>query len=87
MVSTCANPECAAPFLYYGTGRLYVFEPDGDSQPRVESYWLCTDCAGQFTLVRDVLMDGVQLVAIDGTDAFVPRATTPTANKLRSGYA
>ncbi len=83
MVSSCANPECGAPFLYFGSGRLYVFEPDEDSDFRVESYWLCGKCAARLTLVRNIVKDGIQLVGIDNTDTFPRKAIAPSANKLR----
>ncbi len=87
MVSTCANPECALPFLYYGSGRLYVFEPDGSAQVCLESYWLCGECAARLTLIRDVLTTDIKLVDINENKLFRPRATLSSANKLRPGYA
>jgi hypothetical protein len=87
MVSTCANPECAVPFLYYGLGRLFVFEPDGNAQVRVESFWLCGDCAARLTLIRDVLTSDIKVVDINENELFRARVTMSWANKLRSGYA
>ena len=86
MVSTCANSECAAPFLYYGSGRLFVFEPGRPGLFRVESYWLCEECSTQFTLARDAMMN-VRLLEIGETEMFRPKPLPATANKLRSGYA
>ena len=66
MVSRCANPGCAAPFLYLHQGKLFRMEsdasfvsrtppsadPDGKKPARrVEYFWLCRDCAAEMTLV------------------------------------
>jgi hypothetical protein len=62
MVSKCANPNCAAAFLYFHTGRLFRLEtgsrhPDaGDENGmkncgrQIEFYWLCDDCDSRMTL-------------------------------------
>jgi hypothetical protein len=48
MVSTCAG--CKAPFLYWGTGKLFQFERrKGDS----ELYWVCTACLERIHLIQD----------------------------------
>jgi hypothetical protein len=66
MVSRCANPDCAAPFLYLHQGKLFRMEtdsagvsgipasPDKEGRKavrRVEYFWLCRDCAAEMTLV------------------------------------
>ena len=48
MVSTCAG--CQAPFLYWGTGKLFQFaRGKGES----ELYWVCSTCLAQIHLVQD----------------------------------
>jgi hypothetical protein len=66
MLSRCANPGCAAPFLYLHQGKLFRMEsdaslvsripasadPDGKKPARrMEYFWLCRDCAAELTLV------------------------------------
>lgn len=62
MVSKCANPSCAARFLYLRDGRLFRLEIDaGGPQPmnergparRLEHFWLCGPCSALFTLTVD----------------------------------
>jgi len=69
MVSKCANPECAASFLYFHTGKLFRIETSSGSERRratmgldevqrrplrrVEFFWLCENCAPKMTLVHD----------------------------------
>jgi hypothetical protein len=69
MLSQCANPNCAKPFLRLREGKLFLVETErltkaGESsgppfvrarqQSRyVEHYWLCDECASQWTLVYD----------------------------------
>jgi hypothetical protein len=48
MVSTCAG--CKAPFLYWGTGKLFQFER---SKGDAELYWVCNTCLDQIHLVQD----------------------------------
>jgi len=78
MLSQCANPQCRKPFLRLGEGKLFLVETGrvtgpGESavppfvrarklQRRVEHYWLCDECAAQWTLVSD-RENGVALVA------------------------
>jgi hypothetical protein len=64
MLSKCANPSCAAPFLYFHSGKLFrverrrpvpQVEPSmSDPKPvrSIEYYWLCETCAGRLTLAR-----------------------------------
>jgi hypothetical protein len=59
MLSKCANPGCSASFLYLHEGKLFRFDTDFESAARpktektarrVEFFWLCGECAAQFTL-------------------------------------
>jgi len=64
MVSKCANPGCAATFLYFHKGKLFRLETpvhqvlqgsddgDGMKKPvrRLEFFWLCDTCACKMTL-------------------------------------
>jgi hypothetical protein len=67
MLSHCANSRCAKPFLRLREGRLFQVEAEilrpgesPDSSPlgrrqhrRVERYWLCDECAAEWTLIYD----------------------------------
>lgn len=69
MLSQCANKECCKPFLRLREGKLFLVETDriskaGESaappfirarqqQRLVEHYWLCDQCATQWTLMYD----------------------------------
>jgi hypothetical protein len=69
MLSCCANSECAKPFLKLREGKLFLVETDRLAKPGqsavppfvrarqqqrvVEHYWLCDDCAAQWTLIYD----------------------------------
>jgi hypothetical protein len=87
VVSTCANPHCSTPFLYLRSGRLFIFPPDRPGLFRIESYWLCDNCADQFTLSRDIENGGVHLLEYSEGDSSIGGSMPPRANKLRSGYA
>jgi hypothetical protein len=59
MLSKCANPGCAAPFLYLHQGKLFRFDtaaehPAAQSKDRtvghLEFFWLCAECATKLTL-------------------------------------
>ena len=64
MVSKCANPGCAATFLYFHKGKLFRIETpmdhaleetgyeNGIRRPvrRLEFFWLCDNCARKMTL-------------------------------------
>ncbi len=62
MLSKCANPGCAATFLYLHQGRLFRLDTSievivGTSAAetkkpsrRVEFFWLCHSCAAELTL-------------------------------------
>lgn len=67
MLSRCANSKCSKPFLKLREGKLFLVETDrvtksGETaappfvrarqqQRCVEHYWLCDECAVQWTLV------------------------------------
>lgn len=69
MLSHCANTNCHKPFLRLREGKLFLVETDrltkrgepsvppflrARQQPRqVEHYWLCDECAAQWTLIYD----------------------------------
>ena len=69
MLSRCANSQCSKPFLKLRDGKLFLVETDRVTKPGeaaappfirarqqqrcVEHYWLCDDCATQWTLVYD----------------------------------
>jgi hypothetical protein len=79
MLSRCANVQCSKPFLRLREGKLFLVETDrlakpGESpgppfvrarrkQRQVEHFWLCEDCAVQYSLVYD-RDRGVALVAL-----------------------
>jgi hypothetical protein len=101
MLSQCANVSCCKPFLRLREGKLFLVETDriskpGESaappfirakqQPRlVEHYWLCDDCAKQWTLIYD-RQNGVSLVPLRRTTASIP-ASTMAASAAHSGAA
>lgn len=69
MLSRCANSQCSKPFLKLRDGKLFLVETERITKPEqpaappflrarqpqrcVEHYWLCNDCAAQWTLVYD----------------------------------
>ena len=69
MLSRCANSQCSKPFLRLREGKLFLVETERLAKPgqpaappfvrarqlqrQVEHYWLCDDCAAQWTLVYD----------------------------------
>lgn len=69
MLSQCANPQCSKPFLRLREGKLFLVEterlrrPGEAAQPPfvrarqaqrlVEHFWLCDECAVQWTLIYD----------------------------------
>jgi hypothetical protein len=77
MLSCCANSKCSRPFLKLREGKLFLVETErlmkpGQSaappfirarrqQRLVEHYWLCDDCAVQYTLAYDRGHGGVVL--------------------------
>jgi len=68
MVKTCANPACAAPFLYWRGGKLFRFDVKVPRAPRRDVpeqnselkpgrnsvfFWLCKKCCSTMTLSFD----------------------------------
>lgn len=69
MLSRCANVQCCKPFLKLRDGKLFLVETDRVTKPGepavppfvrarqqqrcVEHYWLCDECAKQWTLIYD----------------------------------
>jgi hypothetical protein len=69
MLSHCANTRCHKPFLRLREGKLFLVETDRLTKPgeplappfvrarqlqrQVEHYWLCDECAAQWTLIYD----------------------------------
>jgi len=69
MLSQCANSLCGKPFLKLREGKLFLVETDRVNRPGesisppfvrarqqqrvVEHFWLCDDCATQWTLIYD----------------------------------
>lgn len=63
VVAKCANSQCDEPFLYFRSGKLFQFprEPQQYSnRGEVEAFWLCGECAREFTL--DWWKGGVRVV-------------------------
>ncbi len=96
MLSQCANSKCGKPFLKLREGKLFLVETErvtkpGESAPPfvrarqqqrcVEHYWLCDDCAAQWTLVYD-REHGVALAALRR-----PAASVEVADAARRGVA
>jgi hypothetical protein len=69
MLSRCANVQCSKPFLRLRDGKLFLVETQRLAKPgeavappfvrarrqqrHVEHFWLCDECAVQWTLVYD----------------------------------
>lgn len=69
MLSRCANSSCCKPFLRLREGKLFLVERErlkklgepgtppfvkAQRQPRhVEHFWLCDQCASEWTLIYD----------------------------------
>jgi hypothetical protein len=63
MISKCANPSCAARFLYLHEGKLFRIQRDTPGEGllgmdpaqkhmnKVEFFWLCPRCATSMTLI------------------------------------
>jgi hypothetical protein len=98
MLSKCANQKCSKPFLKLREGKLFLVETErltkpgepavppfvrARQQPRcVEHYWLCDDCANQWTLVYD-REHGVALAPLRRSVA----STGASASAARGGVA
>ena len=68
MVKTCANPACAAPFLYWRGGKLFRFDVKAPYEPCLDVpeqicelkpsrssvfFWLCKNCCSTMVLSFD----------------------------------
>lgn len=67
MVDKCINPNCQKPLHYLRDGRVFLFSRKNTGENaklphRLEHYWLCGECAQQWTLKMDAEC-GVQVVA------------------------
>jgi hypothetical protein len=98
MLSQCANTKCGRPFLKLREGKLFLVETERLTKPGtsvappfvrarqqerlVEHFWLCDECAAQWTLVYD-REHGVALAPLRRTVAAVPVA----AAAARGGVA
>jgi len=98
MLSKCANKQCGKPFLRLREGKLFAVEtergtkseqksqflPGAKKAPRrVEHFWLCADCAAQWTLAYDPVR-GIALVPLRRPVASV---VMPAARAAGSGIA
>jgi len=97
MLSRCANSECSKPFLRLREGKLFLVETERLAKPggpivppfvrarkaqrQVEHYWLCDECAAQWTLVYD-RDRGVALAPLRR-----PVANVTETNAARGGVA
>lgn len=54
VVHKCANPVCSAKLVYLRQGKLFEVEIQvTGSSPKCEHYWLCGQCAMNYTLCFD----------------------------------
>ena len=94
MLSHCANPQCSKPFLRLREGKLFLVEagspksiksqghPRARQQgSRLERYWLCDQCAAEWTLVYD-RRQGIVLTRLARQ-----AAEAPTQEEARCGAA
>lgn len=85
------NPQCSKPFLKLREGKLFLVEtefsgksaevpaglPSHTRKPRrLEHFWLCNDCAAQWTLIHD-REQGIRLSPLRRPIAGVPRPMKP----------
>lgn len=53
VVAECANSRCDERFIYYRSGKLFQFPKrqwQRSNGGEVEAFWLCGECARDFTL-------------------------------------
>ena len=103
MLSQCANVQCSKPFLKLREGKLFLVETDRVARPgvsagppfvrarqqprQVEHYWLCDECAQQWTLLYEPDR-GVALAPLRRPSVGVSPATSVVAATAgRSGVA
>lgn len=56
MVNHCANPNCHKPLHYLREGKIFLFSGKSKSKSNafsLEHFWLCGDCAKDWTLAMD----------------------------------
>jgi hypothetical protein len=96
MLNRCANSQCCKPFLRLGEGKLFLVETEQKTRKEnpeapvgtrrqarvVEHYWLCADCATEWTLVYDQ-DHAVALARLQGPAA-VPDLQSVAVQKLPS---
>ena len=73
MLAKCSNSSCTASFRFLHSGRLFHFEKrlpatcEGATErrvsTRVELFWLCEECAAEFTLLLDAAL-GARVVPL-----------------------
>ena len=99
MLSRCANTQCCKPFLRLREGKLFLVETDRLTKPGesavppfvrarqqqrcVEHFWLCDDCAKEWTLVYD-RKNGISLAP---SRRSVLSAAAAAAGTAQSGVA
>ncbi len=75
MLQKCANSACSSTFRKLSQGKLFLVESypsaqfparNPDSSRRIDHYWLCSHCAGLFTLSYQ---KGRGIVAVPITNA------------------
>lgn len=92
MLSKCANPACSADFRYLHQGMLFLREscspedrPASVSNKKnasIEYYWLCDQCARNFTLA--VQGNCIRVVPQFTGDPQSGTANTATLRRLRA---
>jgi hypothetical protein len=63
VVAKCANSNCDERFVYFRSGKLFQFPKNQKQCPNAcaaEAFWLCGDCARDFTL--DWTEEGIRVV-------------------------
>jgi len=97
MLSHCANAQCGKPFLKLRDGKLFLVETERLTKPGtsvappfvrarqqqrlVEHYWLCDECATQWTLMYD-RERGVSLAPLRRPVASVPTEAAAAASSV-----
>jgi hypothetical protein len=87
----CANPVCAAQFLYLHQGWLFEVEIHhfeslpGDSRAKsrngnrdVERWWLCQPCAARVSLQFDPRLGMLMVSSAEGSRQVVTTAVQPS---------
>ena len=53
MLTECFNPGCRKELLYLRNGRIVRIVRNHQDRVVVEHFWLCDQCAHEWTLVQD----------------------------------